>query len=415
MPKPVTPTLDQSRPVYDPALEGLRGVAILWVIWGHTTILKDFTLADKVLYHIAAPGWAWVDLFFVLSAFLITRVILASKGKPGALSTYYKRRAVRVLPFYYAVVFFSLIVLPRIPNPKAQNFGRIAGDEPYYWLHASNFSIANNAFRHGILDNSWSLAIEFQMFVLVLPVLIWFLSVRALSRLCAAMFLGGLAFRLWLYFNNALFTAFFVLTPARFDSIAAGIFIAILLHSGVTVRSLRPTAKMLALIAGPAWFGLTIVEQWWPTHDPITGPGMGKVFGAIGYTMLGVFNAALLVLVLSSEPDSRTRRWLSMGWLRLFGRLSFALYLFHMPIRAVIRDTVFSSRVYTNNTIKFPMVLGSELPGQIIFYILSLAAALVAAWVCFWLFERPFLLLRRRFRSPVTDRDWLIDPPAMPK
>lgn len=428
------PPYDPARPHFDPALEGLRGVAILWVIWGHNTILSSTTPVDRVFHHAAGLGWALVDLFFVLCAFLVTRILLATRGMPGAATNYFVRRSVRVFPFYYAIVIFSLIILPLIPNSKAANFGKITGDEIYYWLHLENLSIVKHGnYRHGILDNGWSLPIEIHAFLILVPLLIFLLSERYLRRACLVLFLTGLTCRITLFVDGerllsflfgtasrssdatqhpwSNYLSFFMLTPCRLDSVAVGMYIAILLRDGIDIRSLAKSAKWLALATGPAALALTIIEEWLPTKHPHTGPGLGRAFGTVGYSLLGVFNGSIIVLVLAAPARSILRRALCSPLLRLFGRLSYGLYMIHMPIRGLVRETLLGPPGYAAK-VSFPTLLGSQLPGQFLFYLLTVPAALGVAWISFICLERPFLLLRQKFPSFATEHDWLIDPPA---
>ena len=216
-----------------PALDGLRGVAILLVLFHHQTLLRlDGSGVDPWFGRLFHVGWCGVDLFFVLSGFLITGLLLDAKGGPHYFRNFYARRTLRIFPLYYAVVFFSLVILPNLPEgilpaQKAQSFGRIEGDEIWYWTYLSNYSIAAaGQWRHGILDVSWSLAIE-EQFYLLWPLLVAKLGRGALWRLCAGLILLAPACRLALLAAGADELAPYVLTPARIDTLAIGASLAL--------------------------------------------------------------------------------------------------------------------------------------------------------------------------------------------
>src|SRR5437868_4990567 len=97
-----------------PALDGLRGLAILWVMLFHMAVVPAVGPAARVWKAVAAQGGLGVDIFFVLSGFLITGILLGSKERPNYFRNFYARRVLRIFPLYYAVVFFSLVVLPHV-------------------------------------------------------------------------------------------------------------------------------------------------------------------------------------------------------------------------------------------------------------------------------------------------------------
>src|SRR5690349_3202734 len=102
-----------------PALDGLRGLAIMLVMLHHMTVMTSQVPVDQAFAMVAHFGWAGVNLFFVLSGFLITGILYEAKGSQFYFRNFYARRILRIFPLYYAVVVFSLLLLPHIPNPKA--------------------------------------------------------------------------------------------------------------------------------------------------------------------------------------------------------------------------------------------------------------------------------------------------------
>jgi peptidoglycan/LPS O-acetylase OafA/YrhL len=109
--------------------------------------------------------------------------------------------------------------------------------------------------------------------------------------------------------------------------------------------------------------------------------------------LLALFFGAVICLCLNLKSEGMASRFLTSNFMRLLGRLSYAIYLFNFPLRAVIRDTFYGPS-------KFMMVFGSQLPGQFIFYVMATSVTIVAAWVSWHLWEMPFLRLKRFFPMP---------------
>jgi peptidoglycan/LPS O-acetylase OafA/YrhL len=336
---------------------------------------------DKVFLSLTGFGWCGVDLFFVLSGFLITGILLDSKGRQGYFSTFYARRVLRIFPLYYAVLFFSLVILPGIPHPKSQNFGRIAGDEAWYWLYLSNYSIAKaQTFRHGILDVSWSLAIE-EQFYLLWPLIVFLLNRRALLWLCGGVAVSALLLRCFLVCGGIRPIATYVLTPTRMDALVMGAWVALFLRGEMGPALLRPLARA-ALFVGLPVLALCVALGRTDSLDPL--------MQTAGYSVLGMVFSALLALLVIRPADSTWFRLFCHPVVLTFGKYSYALYLFHLPLRALLRDTAYRPE-------RFLVLFGSKIPGQLVFYLISGAFSLGAAWLSWNLMEKHFLKLKRFF------------------
>ena len=144
-----------------PALDGLRGIAIILVIISHATLYRPEEGLDSWIAAVPLFGWIGVDLFFILSGYLITGILLDSRNSQNYYSSFFARRALRIFPLYYVVLFLALVILPQLPELHRV----IVGPYPIppklpYWLYLTNFSIADRGMVHGWLDVAWSLAIE---------------------------------------------------------------------------------------------------------------------------------------------------------------------------------------------------------------------------------------------------------------
>jgi len=373
-----------SQPAADgrfPHLDGLRGIAILLVMVFHMVIMPAATPPDVWVRSAAAYGWVGVDLFFALSGFLITSILLRGRRRGGRgrfLWRFWARRALRIFPLYYGVLVLALVVLPQFDHPKAAAFQRIQGDELWYWLYLSNFSIAAaGAFRHGILDISWSLAIE-EQFYLLWPAVVLLAPVRWLKWICLAGVGLSLAARAYMVQAGWHPIAVYVHTLAHLDPLLLGALGAVLLQEGAA-----RAARRLAWIftgAGVLWLAALAAG----------GPGAAGTHPAYvpGLTALGAGFALLVVRAAGGAVPAWMSRLLDRPWLVRMGLYSYAMYLFHLPLRALLRDTLYPPQA-------FATLWGSPLPGQLLFLAAGISLSYYAAKLSWHLYESRFLALKR--------------------
>jgi peptidoglycan/LPS O-acetylase OafA/YrhL len=344
----------------------------------HQTVMTGSSPLDEAFLTVTGFGWCGVDLFFVLSGFLITGILFDSKESSSYYRSFYGRRVLRIFPLYYAVVFLSLIILPLIPHQKTANFGRIEGDEPWYWLHLSNFAIARaGQWRHGILDVAWSLAIE-EQFYLLWPLIVFLCSRAVLLRICAVLIATALLLRIWLLSCGVAPIAIYTVTPARMDSLAMGAWVALMARQPGGLSDLAKLARYMLPAAGAVVLAL-LLSGHTDSFDPLVQ--------VAGYSSLGLLASAVLVTAISSSKGG-VARFLAHPLLRSFGKYSYAMYLFHLPLRALIRDTVYGPE-------QFPTLEGSAIPGQLLFYLAATTLTYAIAWLSWNCFEVHFLRLKR--------------------
>src|SRR6187401_1524909 len=143
-----------------PALDGLRGVAIILVMLHHLTLYRPTAGIGGLIGDVLFFGWSGVDLFFVLSGFLITGILIDARGAERYFTTFYARRTLRIFPLYYLVLFLAFVVLPKFPTVYSVLAGQVdvppaeQVDLPQwpYWLYLTNVSIAARGWMHGLLD-----------------------------------------------------------------------------------------------------------------------------------------------------------------------------------------------------------------------------------------------------------------------
>lgn len=368
-------------------LDGVRGLAILLVLVHHQTIMGATTTFDRIAFRLTDLGWCGVDLFFVLSGFLITGILFDSKGANAYFRNFYVRRTLRIFPLYYAVVFLSLVVLPRFPQWEPLLLHRPlpeSGDGFAYWFYVSNFLFASrDDFAHPLLGGSWSLAIE-EQFYLLWPLVVWRLGRTALMRISAALVCAAFLLRLGLLQAGAHPIDPYVLPFARMDTLAVGAFIALAYRSEGGLSRLKAAAWAIGPIALvivlAIWRGDTGNERW-----------AGRAMQMWGYTALALGFGSFLVAALTAPAKGRLARILSGPLLRAFGKYSYAIYLTHFPLQ------VFIERRWFQPTSPIPDFFGSQVPAQIVFFLVAMAAALGAGWASWHLYEKHFLALKRYF------------------
>jgi peptidoglycan/LPS O-acetylase OafA/YrhL len=372
-----------------PTLDGIRGLAILLVVLFHHTLMRQSTPFDRVYVNLARLGWSGVDLFFVLSGFLITGILYDAKGRTHYYRNFYARRTLRIFPLYYVFVFFTLAISPWLwPDTDLAAMGRNAmkdTSEAWYWLYLSNILFAiKEGFGHPNLAVTWSLAIE-EQFYLVWPVVVALLGRRSLMWTCVGLMATALASRTALVMGGADPTAAHVLTFCRMDPLAAGSFVALALRDHHEAARLVAWARRLAPAALLAFFGI------WYVEDPLNNESSTEpIMLTAGLTILALFFGSLVALTATSSDGSALSRVFSAPLLRTFGKYSYALYLFHVPVRRWIRDTYFPVAA-------FQTWMGSPLPGQLLFYVVATAPAFLLAWASWHLYEKQVLKLKRFF------------------
>jgi len=326
----------------DPHLDALRGLAITMVMFFHAAHFEFArTSAETVLLFLPAMAWTSVDLFFALSGFLITGILLRTRRSSSYFRSFYSRRALRIIPLYYAVLLFFLVILPLLHVRDLWVPGVPHGTW-WYWLFASNLHAARfGEFSHSVLSVTWTLAVE-EHFYLLWPLLVRRFGDAALLRICVGVMLGGLALRVLCVALGAPLVAAYVLTPCRLEPLAAGSALAILATRPGGLERFDRAAR----IGLPACIALFLALCWalGPRHVPSNvalGVAERLMTGSmtftrdpwmvtLGLTLLAVFWGALLVRSQTASERSPVGRLLDLGFLRTMGLYSYALYLLHV-------------------------------------------------------------------------------------
>jgi peptidoglycan/LPS O-acetylase OafA/YrhL len=211
-------------------LDGVRGLAVLAVMLCHfvwfAPLTSTYEIPDKFSklgVELLRTGRYGVDLFFVLSGFLITGILFDAKSDKHYFRNFYARRTLRIFPLYYAVLLLMFVVLPMFMGPRTAGEQQIVQNQGWLWLYLSNMKSAFVGPEFWQQDriwmgHFWSLAIE-EQFYLVWPLVILLLSRRAAMIACVAMIAGAPLLRIGLFL--------WLQPPAGSDATPVGLFAAI--------------------------------------------------------------------------------------------------------------------------------------------------------------------------------------------
>lgn len=294
-----------------PELDGVRGCAIAMVLLVH--FLPDLPQL-RVFTRVLSYGWAGVDLFFVLSGFLITRILLRSKHRTEYFGPFYLRRTLRIFPVYYWTLCIVIVIFGAVPALKAVL--PQAHDLAFYWFFLSNWTPLLHEINQQCLGPFWSLAVE-EQFYWFWPLVVRFVAPHRLTGWALAIFSSALLLRL-AYSQSYWFIV--RATFCRIDAIMVGALCAIAWSmpavAAYLTRRIRYLAAavpvlILCLLAGDRWLG-----------DRFTG--------TIGLSALDLAFGALLWCALAGPTAIRSFfRWRILGKL---GKYSYGVYAYHLPI-----------------------------------------------------------------------------------
>lgn len=353
-----------------PALDGLRGIAILLVLMYHSVCRGRSRLPWPV--HAAGKfTWTGVDLFFVLSGFLIGGILLDAKASPGYFKTFYIRRAYRIFPLYYLITIAVLLLYARFNLQPAEWHG------PLPWLRYLTFT--QNAVYPGISDLSmtWSLCIE-EQFYLFIPLVIRFLTRRQLVFALVSVVLAVPFLRLLFYYHlpyGQLFCSNG--TISRVDTLCLGVLAAVLVRDPASWTLLKTNRVWLRGVFVGLLLGLIYMTVRGYT------PSMMATFGL---SWIALFYAVVLLGIVSSDR-SGLQTLLSNKRLIGLGALSYCLYIIHPLLQHGWRKLLLVGFKIT------PESTG-PLPGDL----LGIATAIIVAAISWKYFEKPLLKMGHKYQ-----------------
>lgn len=359
-----------------PELDGIRGVAIAMVLAHHYFLLPIRASLATIPSYIQAAGrlaWSGVDLFFVLSGFLIGGILLDARDSPNYFQVFYTRRFFRIVPIYAVCLVGGFLLSFLVDHGIAPRLAWMLKERftlrPYL-LFLQNFWMANES-TYGIfgLGVTWSLAVE-EQFYLTMPSIIRFLSPR---HLLAAV-LGGIVFAPFL--RIALYVlwpshilSWVVLMPCRADALLLGVLGAMMLRSpDLRIQKYRRVLPPTIAAGACGFIFLTIRPS---------SPYSFRML-SMGYTWLALFYLSILLFALLYR-ESLLARCLRWGWLGWLGSIAYGTYLLHEFVRSFFFGLIWAH---------LPESMSSR---EFFVSILALAVTLIVARASWLFFEKPLV------------------------
>jgi peptidoglycan/LPS O-acetylase OafA/YrhL len=370
---------------YVPQLDALRALAILAVIFHD---VDTYSLENPVGFFVklvnftANTGWVGVQLFFVLSGFLITGILVDGRGDPHQLRNFYMRRVLRIFPVYYTFLLIVFVLLPILGMMPKWLEGSYA-HQFWYWSYLINW--AEPFLGPDVkLGHIWSLAVEEQFYILW-PFLVIAVKRRTLVYVCLGLILSAIVTRALLVHHDPVFAtkAAYTFSIARWDSLALGALLALAVRDSSWYERLRVWTPRIALpVACAMLVQITLVRDF----KPVTG-----TLGFLNQTTAALLFGALIFA--SFAPGVSGTRMLQRGLsnpaLRQLGKYSYAMYIVHIPIMYIWFSTLGL----------LPVKLQAWQQASTIAYnFLGICLLCTAvAFVSWHALEQPFLNLKRYF------------------
>ena len=362
------------------SLDGLRGIAVLSVIAFHTLRVTGHEgPIGLVVNRLQESAWAGVDLFFVLSGFLITGILLDTKTRRKYFITFFARRTLRIFPLYYAVLVIALLLVPFLIGPSRlpDLFPRLLANQFWLWTYTANYLQATGAHTLPGFGHFWSLAIE-EQFYWFWPAMVYFLSRKRLFQVCIAVCLFSPVLRLILELEGVHDWGIRQYTFTRLDALLAGAVVSILIREPELYEKLKRALTVAALLSAASLAVIAIRNSYVPYEASETV--------ILGYSCLAVLFASLVRSLATSR--GRLSKMLSAPSLCWFGTYSYGIYIFHWPIAQAYRATLEP---------RIARLAGSLFyPAEFAFIIVAGISAIVA-FISFHLFEARFLKLKDHF------------------
>jgi peptidoglycan/LPS O-acetylase OafA/YrhL len=343
-----------------PEIDGLRAIAVLGVLAFHLRL------------PLSRIGWTGVELFFVISGFLITRILVRTRDRPHYFKNFYTRRALRIFPIYYLVLFIYCIAALLVTNSSGVR------TLPYYFGYLQTFPQLKSNFTDApLLAHTWTLAIE-EQFYFLWPMVVYLCRGRKL--LVASLFM--IAVPLVVRFLTLALPSPFLIDewlPVQVDALAAGVLVAIAFQywdresikkwmSGALLVGFIGLATVVMAAGTSAFRTPALWAKLW--YAPFLVSALALFFGgAVGLVALGL----------------KSFRLLRLGFLRHVGKISYGIYLYHPFVFAAV----------------FAFAKTYRLEGGLIYRFGTIAACLgltyVVALASWRLIESPILRFKDRF------------------
>jgi peptidoglycan/LPS O-acetylase OafA/YrhL len=330
------------------SLDGLRAVAILLVFCVH---LQDHILVVNLptflIRMYASQGWMGVDLFFVLSGFLITGILLDTREVSNYFSGFYARRVLRIFPLYYLVLTAVIIAGARINSPQVSALLPLPEDRWLYFCYLTNWLGLWKAHWGpnyvNYLAHFWSLAVE-EQFYFVWPLVVWLVRPRAIPWIAGGVAALAAMIRLAWVAHSGAQMAIALATISRLDALFIGALCACLFRDRERMLKIRKWLPGIAIMGVGSYLLAFSAVLLFPQRAAVLLFGPAPVVHRLedvtmllaecgGYTLLALGFGALVLLAAHTEAESTwMQKLLKSRLLAPIGTYSYGIYVFHVPI-----------------------------------------------------------------------------------
>jgi peptidoglycan/LPS O-acetylase OafA/YrhL len=384
-PAPATASAPPNLRGHLPVLDGVRGLAVLMVVVFHFVgQMLPTNWVEHAIVGVTKYGALGVELFFVLSGFLITGILYDARNNPHYFRNFYMRRLLRIFPLYYGVLALVFFVAPVIPLLRGPTLDYLVDRQAWAWLYGVNIYLAGHEeWSFSYLNHFWSLSVE-EHFYLFWPLVVFLLArrPRALIAVSLATSLCAMLARVIGLFMGLSWWTTVVLTPFQMDGLALGAFLAVTARQPGGVEWLvRALPRVVAFVGAP----LVVTYVW---TRLVSRQGL-ELVGTVREAMFLMLLACLLVWAIIAPKQSATSRFFRSRSMVFLGTYSYGLYVYHHFI---------SFYLTTNRTeLELARWLGSHGAAVALQATLGASASLAVAYLSYEIFEKRFLRLKRLF------------------
>lgn len=281
--------------------------------------LRTLAIALVILFHLKVPGfalgWAGVPLFFAISGFLITGILIKQKNEMSGFIAFYqnfvRRRAFRIFPLYFACLAFAVAA--------SWLFSESFPHKWSYWIYLQNYTLGITQFKDSyLMGHTWSLAVE-EQFYLLWPIIVWVCSRRVLRSVCWLLIFAGIISRWAIVTETGNSLLALTALSSCTDVLAMGALLSLSIADGAAIKQ---RVHLLIFLAGAMFLTIAVPYEnyWTPSlYTPTT-------FGPFIFSAIGVCSVSAIGIALSNNIFSKI---LSSPVMTYLGRISYGIYMFH--------------------------------------------------------------------------------------